>query len=317
MPFSKVKIIVNPNADLGRAWRSASKLHPLVESYGGADWCGTVYPTHASELAQQAGERGYELIIAVGGDGTVHEIVNGLMKLPRAQRPRLAVVPYGTGNDFAYAIGMDKRPEQALHQIFNGSPRPIDIGKVTDEEGRSEYFDNACGIGFDALVTMRTQNFPFLQGYPVFLAAVMQTILFNNKAANFKISTDCETIEERFLMIVTANGPREGGGFKVSPAARPDDSIFNYSSIPQVSRLRMLQILPEVIHGTQARCPEIRMGQFTWMDLEADNPIFIHVDGEAFCGLDTQNRKARIELLHDELEVIWPGPTQDGMHKSL
>ena len=88
MPRHKIKLIINPNADLGRAWRVAADLRPLVDQLGGADWTGTVYPTHAIELARQAGEEGYELIIAAGGDGTAHEVINGLMQLPAERRPR-------------------------------------------------------------------------------------------------------------------------------------------------------------------------------------------------------------------------------------
>jgi diacylglycerol kinase (ATP) len=81
MPQHKVKLIVNPNADMGQAWRNAADLRPVVEEFGGADWTGTVYPTHAIELARQAAEEGYELIISAGGDGTAHEVINGLMQV--------------------------------------------------------------------------------------------------------------------------------------------------------------------------------------------------------------------------------------------
>ena len=106
----KTKLIVNPNADLGRAWKTASDLRPIIEEFGGADWSGTVYPTHATELARQAGEAGYDLVVSVGGDGTAHEIVNGLMQVPAEKRPRLGVVPLGSGNDFAHAVGMPRQP---------------------------------------------------------------------------------------------------------------------------------------------------------------------------------------------------------------
>ena len=89
MPNRKVKLILNPNADLGRAWHKAADLRPVIEEFGGADWSGTVYPTHAVELARQAAEDGYELIIAAGGDGTVHEVVNGIMQVAASKRPKL------------------------------------------------------------------------------------------------------------------------------------------------------------------------------------------------------------------------------------
>lgn len=121
MPQNKTKLILNPNADMGRAWQMAADLRPIVEQYGGADWAGTVYPTHAIELAKQAAGEGYELVIAAGGDGTVHEIVNGLMQIPQEKRPRLGVVPLGSGNDFAHAVGAPESAHDAMKQALPGN----------------------------------------------------------------------------------------------------------------------------------------------------------------------------------------------------
>ena len=94
--MARTKFIMNPNADMGNAWRQALDLRPIAEEHGGADWAGTVYPTHATELARQAGLDGYDLVVAVGGDGTVHEVINGIMSLPAEKRPRLGVVHAST-----------------------------------------------------------------------------------------------------------------------------------------------------------------------------------------------------------------------------
>src|SRR5512143_180711 len=110
----KVKLILNPMADMGNAWKTANDLRPMIAEYGNADWSGTVYPTHATELTRLAGEQGYDMVIAMGGDGTVHEVVNGLMQLPEARRPILGVVPVGSGNDFAHGIGVPRQSERAL-----------------------------------------------------------------------------------------------------------------------------------------------------------------------------------------------------------
>ena len=91
----KTKIILNPMADMRNAWRVANDLRPIIAQHGNADWSGTVYPTHAVELAKQAGEQGYEMVVAIGGDGTVHEVINGIMQLPEGKRPVLGVVPLG------------------------------------------------------------------------------------------------------------------------------------------------------------------------------------------------------------------------------
>src|SRR5437867_9935576 len=89
----KVKIILNPMADMGNAWRVARDLRSITEQHGDVDWSGTVYPGHAIELAKQAGEQSYDMVVAMGGDGTVHEVINGLMKVPEEKRPIFGVVP--------------------------------------------------------------------------------------------------------------------------------------------------------------------------------------------------------------------------------
>jgi diacylglycerol kinase family enzyme len=90
------------------------------------------------------------MVVAVGGDGTVHEVINGLMQLPAEKRPRLGVVPLGSGNDFAHALGVPLQAQNALRQVFLGQPRRIDVGRLQDNLGRVEYFDNTVGLGFDA-----------------------------------------------------------------------------------------------------------------------------------------------------------------------
>lgn len=296
MKKHKIKLIVNPRADLGRAWQRAADLRPLIDEFGGADWSGTVYPTHAIELAQQASIEGYELVISVGGDGTVHEVINGLMQVPIEKRPKLGVVPLGSGNDFAYAIGMERQPDIALRQIFNGKEYKIDVGKLQDNQGRVEYWDNAVGIGFDATVTIRSRKFTYLRGFLIYLMAVMQTIILNHDAPRLEITSDDQTIDDNFLMFVLCNGSREGGGFLVAPDAKPDDGIFHYAAVKHVSRLMMLRLVPEVMKGTHGRFPQVAMGEFKRFQINADRPLVIHMDGEIFAGFGMDIHKLLVEI---------------------
>jgi diacylglycerol kinase (ATP) len=304
MSKPRVKLIVNPNADLGRAWRIAADLRPIVEEFGGADWSGTVYPTHAIELARQAGEAGYNLVVAVGGDGTVHEVVNGLMQIPSEVRPRLGVVPLGSGNDFAHALGAAKAAHEALRQVFIGQPRRIDIGRLVDGRGRVEYFDNTVGIGFDATVTIRSRKFAYTRGFLIYFLAVLQTILLNHEAIKMTVKSDQETWDEEMLMLTLCNGPREGGGFAVAPEARIDDALLQYAAVRKVSRPMMLRLLPEVMNGTHARFPQVRMGAFQRMEIQTDRPVVVHIDGEIFAGFGTDTRRLEIELQAGALEVM-------------
>ncbi len=300
----RVKIIVNPNADLGRAWHGAADLRPLVDTFGGADWAGTVYPTHAIELARQAAESGYELVIAAGGDGTVHEVVNGLMRVPADKRPRLGVAPLGSGNDFSYTIGMDRRPENAIRQIFTGQPKKVDVGRYWDSLGREEYFTNTIGIGFDTTVTIRSRRITLFRGFMIYLVAVLQTILFNHDAPRMHVVTDHEKWEKDILMLVLCNGGREGGGFQVCPQANPTDGILHYAAIERVSRLMMLRLVPEVMNGTHGRFKPVKMEQFKKIDIQSDRPLYIHTDGEIFAGWGMDVRQLGAEILPGEITVM-------------
>jgi YegS/Rv2252/BmrU family lipid kinase len=304
MPKHKVKLIINPNADLGRAWRWASDLRPVAEEFGGADWTGTVYPTHATELARQAAEEGYELVVAVGGDGTAHEVINGLMQVPPERRPRLGIVPMGSGNDFAHSINMDKRPAFAMRQVFTGQPRPIDIGRLEDNLGRIEYWDNTLGIGFDATVTIRSRNFPYLRGFMIYLIAVLQTIILNHDAARLQVTSDQEKWDEEMLMLVLCNGGREGGGFHIAPAASNTDGIIDYVGVRRVSRPMMLRLLPEFMKGTHQHFRQVRLGSLQRLELQSDRPLMIHTDGEIFAGFGVDVRHLSVEIIPQAIRIM-------------
>ena len=304
MPPHSIRLIVNPNADLGRAWRSAADLRPVIEEFGGADWAGTVYPTHATELARQAAEEGYKLVIAAGGDGTAHEVINGLMQVPAERRPQFGVVPLGSGNDFAHMAGMDTRPAYALRQILTGKPRRIDLGLVQLDYGRRVYFDNTIGIGFDATVTIRSHQLTFVRGFMMYLTAVLQTILLNHDSPRMHITTEAESWDEPMLMMTVCNGPREGGGFLVAPEARPDDGILHYAGIRKISRLMMLRLIPEVMGGTHGRFKQVRMGRLQRMELQADRRLTIHADGEILAGFDMDVRGLSLEIAPAAIELV-------------
>lgn len=299
-----VKLIVNPNADLGRAWKGAAYLRPIIDELGGADWTGTVYPTHATELAIQAADSGYETVIAAGGDGTVHEVVNGLMQVPIGIRPRLGVIPLGSGNDFSHLAGISKDPVQAARQALTGVPHRVDIGVMSDARGRTEYWDNTIGIGFDTTVTIRSRRIPVVRGFLIYLIAVMQTIILNHEAPRLKITTDLESFQKEILMLVLCNGRREGGGFMVAPKAHPDDGKFDYIYIEKISRLMMLRLLPEVMKGTHERFKPVTMGEFHTAIVESDRPMYIHADGEIFAGFGVDVRQLSAEIIPGAVEVL-------------
>jgi len=275
----------------------------VVEEFGGADWTGTVYPTHAIELARQAAEDGYELVISVGGDGTTHEVINGIMQVPEDRRPRLGIVPVGTGNDFASNVGMQTEPAKAMRQVFTGEPKFIDIALI-ETGSRREFWDNTLGIGFDAKATIHSRNVPVLSGFLVYLWAVVQTIMLNHEPALISFESDQETWQEENLLIVLCNGPREGGGFHVAPEAKVDDGWLDYAAIRNVSRPMMFRLIPEVMKGTHGRFPQVRVNKFRELKITSDRPLVIHTDGEIFAGFGTDVRELAVKILPAALEVI-------------
>lgn len=299
-----VKLIFNPHADRGRAWDLASSLQSIIEHHGGVSWSATEYPTHAMHIAEQAARAGYDVVAALGGDGTVHEIVNGLMQVPAEQRPALAAVPIGSGNDFCSNVGITSDLEESMARVFSGEEKWIDLGKVTDDAGRTDYFDNTLGIGFDASVTIHSYKITRLQGFTMYLWAVIQTILRNHSAPHMHVHTDEESFEEDILMMVVCNGPREGGGFYVAPEAVMDDGWFHYALIRHVSRAMMFRLIPEVMNGTHGRFKPVRMGRLRKLELRSEEPFTVHYDGEVFAGFTSNVRELTVEVLPGALKVI-------------
>lgn len=302
----KVKLILNPMADLGRAWKTANDLRPIAQEFKGElSWSGTVYPTHAIELAKQAAQEGCDLVIAMGGDGTVHEVMNGLMQVPEDKRPIMGIVPIGSGNDFAYAMGITQKSAHALaHALKAENIRPVDIGLMTDEQGRKEYFDNTLGIGFDAVVTIRSHKLPIVKGFLMYLTAVIQTIILNHNPAKVVIETGSEKIEDSVLMVTLCNGPREGGGFMLSPNSQNNDGKMEYVIVNKVSRAMMFRLVPEFMQGTHMRFKQIRMGEFKKLTLASDIPLYIHADGEIFTSFGSNLRRVSFEILPKALRVV-------------
>ena len=302
----KVKLILNPMADMGRAWKVANDLRPIAQEFqGDLSWSGTVYPTHAVELAKQAAEEGCDLVIAMGGDGTAHEVVNGLMQVAEAKRPVMGIVPLGSGNDFAHAVGVPKKPDHALaHALKAENISTIDLGLMTDEHGRREYFDNTLGAGFDAVVTIRSHKLPIVKGFLMYLTAVIQTILLNHDPARVQFQTEQETWEDSVLMTTLCNGGREGGGFLISPDSKIDDGLLQFLNVKKVSRAMMFRLVPEFMKGTHLRFKEAHLGNFKTLQMTSDRPLYIHADGEILTSFGSNLRKITVEVLPGALRVV-------------
>jgi diacylglycerol kinase (ATP) len=303
--MNKIRMIYNPEADRGRSYQVAGDLHQLSNEWGGADWVGTDYPGHANELSVAAAQAGYETVVALGGDGTVHEVVNGLMQVEESRRPRLGVVPLGSGNDFSAGIGVPRDPTAAVRRIFQGgSVKSVDIGRVKDASGRIEYWCNVLGIGFDAAINIQSRNIPWLHGFWMYLAAILRTIILKYDRPLLDIDLDGKKISGRYLMLTIGNGAREGGGFRFAPDAKMDDGWLDYMLIDSISRLKMLRLLPEVMQGTHGRFPVVKLGRFQHLTLHADMALPIQTDGEMFGPYAADIREVEVQIMPMALKAI-------------
>ncbi len=302
--MARTKFIMNPNADMGNAWRQALDLRPIAEEHGGADWAGTVYPTHATELARQAGLDGYDLVVAVGGDGTVHEVINGIMSLPAEKRPRLGIVPMGSGNDFSHAAGIDEKPEVALVHALTGKPRKIDIGLIEDEHGRKEYWDNSVNVGFGGSVNIYSHSLPVVRGFLMYLLAVLGVMIRRYDVLPMKIKSDSKEWQEDLMMLAVCNGPREGGGFQTAPGALIDDGVLNYTAVRKVSRPMMFRLIPEFMSGKQGNFEQVLMGKVKEIEIDCKEPLTLHIDGETWAGFNSNVHHLKISVIPDALEIM-------------
>ena len=300
---TKIKLILNPTSNHGRSVREAADLRLLMANRD-VDWSGTEYPGHAIQLAHQAGQQGYDLVIALGGDGTVHEVINGLMQSPQETRPSFGIVPLGSGNDFAHILGLPADPGEALLSALNGQPHTLDVGSLCDENGRLEYFNNTMGMGFDSLVNLYTRKITAIHGFLMYFVALMMTIFRNFDTIDLHVETDQETWDQRSLMLALGNGPREGGGFIITPDAVLDDGILNYVTIKKISRLMMLRLVPEVMRGTHGRFKQVKMGTCRRMTVASKQPLYIHCDGEIYAGFGTDVHKLTIQILPNSIRFL-------------
>ena len=170
----RILVIINPSACRGRGVRAWSRVRDTVASRGLTfTEAITERRMHAWEIARDAASKEYTLIVVVGGDGTVNEAINGLMQIPQSTRPALAVLPAGTGNDFARAIGTPRRAELAVQALVNGTRKRVDVGQVNDR-----YFGGISGVGFDAEAARQANEWPrWVGGTALYVAAILKTLV--------------------------------------------------------------------------------------------------------------------------------------------
>lgn len=299
----RVKVIINSRSGKGRTREQSDMINTLGRRYGELDIFPTERPRHAVELAAKAADEGYDLVVAAGGDGTVHEVVNGLVGGDRATLP-LGIIPIGSGNDTAFGLGIHEEPEEAVQRIFTGTPRTLDMAKITDDRGKSELFLNNMGIGFDAIIVMRTETITRLHGFPMYMMAVLQTILFYYHTPYLEITFDDVAVNQRSLFLYGGLGPRGGGGFLMTPDATWDDGLIDTCLVNPVGRLTMLNMLTRVMKGTHITSPHVTMRRNHRITVKSSSPMPIHLDGEMFAYSRDNVRQVSVDSLPAAIQVM-------------
>ncbi len=231
-------------------------------------------PGHGTELARQAARDGAPCVVVVGGDGTVHEVANGLL---RAEVDvTLGVVPIGSGNDFAKLVGVYRHSlVRAVRQLVTAEIRRFDVGKALEE-----YFVNSMGFGFGPAVVRIRNGMPWLKGFLSYLVPALRGFitfrppLFDVRSAEFA--------ERGYMMMVeVCNGTTAGGNYKFAPDADPTDGLLDACLVRKVSLPRFLTAVPRVMRGTHTRMREVALFRTRELTIcSPEVPLLLHLDGE-------------------------------------
>lgn len=270
------KFIVNPVAGGGKA----RSLVPKIKEYfqlAGVDYefYETTGPRDAIAAAADGAEKGFDIVVAVGGDGTVNEVLNGIVGTNAA----LAVIHGGKGNDFATAVNMPCDLEAACGALIKAAVRPIDLGKVMDR-----YFINSVGVGFDAAVAERVNRGvkPF-KGVAAYIYAVFEMLL-SYETIEMEIDLGEGPFKSEPTLVAVGIGQAYGGGMRIVPDAVQDDGLFDVCIFDRMNRLAMLYHFPKVFKGKLKDLKEATMVRTDEVKLTLSEPRPMHLEGEILSG---------------------------------
>lgn len=296
--------ILNPQADRGRTGQLADELQEQLRGRLDISLLKTTRRGEATELAAQAASDGCDAVVAIGGDGTVHEVANGLMAA--AARPPLAIVPAGSGNDVAFALGITKDRVQTLRILESGAPRAIDIGRGQTAGGRSAYCVNNIGLLLEGEINLASHQVTWPRGSGLYVRAMLQSLLRRLPTADLELTVDGTRLSRRAMMFSMANGPRSGGKFRLAEDATIDDGYFDYVLGAPVSRMRLLWKAALAMRGAPLRGSWIEHGRFKTLTLKSNAPLVGHVDGEPWLRPGEGEHELFVEVLPRALEVLCP-----------
>jgi diacylglycerol kinase (ATP) len=300
-----VVFVVNPASGNGAAGKTWERTRELAAARGlDGDALITEAPGHDVELARGAAESGARLVVAVGGDGTINEIVNGLLAAGTSE-VELAVVPRGTGDDFARTFGIPTDVESAVAVAANGQARPVDVGRATyavDEGTAERYFANFAGAGISGAIARRGARTSRRLGAKAAYMWATVAVFLRWSSVPMRIELDGEIREGPMFEVVVSNGIYAAGGMKIAPEARPDDGQFDAVLIGDVSKADFVTTFPKIYRGRHTSHPKIDVVRASTIAVDASQPLPVVLDGE-----QPGTTPARFEIVPGALKLRAPG----------
>jgi diacylglycerol kinase family enzyme len=301
MAGAELCVIFNPASGRGRSARRVEQLRQALTTQ--AEFWPTNGPGHAEALAEKAVRAGFTQVGAAGGDGTVHEVANGLL---RAEQPgvALAVFPVGSANDYAHSLRLD-RDWWTRSQALTGR-RTVDVGVVRAPDGRQRYFINGLGLGFNCAVTIEARGLPWLQGVPLYLIALLRALRRRYVSPVTTVTLDETTRQGPTLAFTVAIGRREGN-FVLAPDAQVDDGLFDYLLVGPLSRWRLIRYIPGMITGhLPTDDPLVATGRCQSVEVASETPLTAHADGEFICLPEDKVHRLEVRILPGALTLVAP-----------
>ena len=304
MSLSYAKVIVNPAAGAGRTGRLWPQIMGLFEGHGlRFEHELTEAPGHAIELAKSAIKKGFEMVVSVGGDGTINEVVNGLYGTGSIREATLGIISTGTGSDYIRTIGLPRQYENACRCLVEKRRQTVDLGIVEyTENGRKveRIFVNFAGMGFDAEVVRRTtQKYKVTGSMLSYLLAILTTFMsYRNR--DISLIIDGEAVDKRICTVLMNNGKYGGGGMFAAPNASVEDGFLDVVIIGDVSKPDLLRSLPRIYRGTHLTHPKVTMKKAKEVEVQSSGGrVQLQADGELLGELPS-----RFRVLPAALKVV-------------
>jgi len=283
-PAEPTVFLVNPASDNGATGKRWPELANRAAALGlTGDTLFSERPGHMIELADRAARDGAGLLVAVGGDGTLNEVANGVLRAGGAGE--IATLPFGSGMDFVRTLGIPTPFDDAVRVAVSGTARAVDVGRVTyrawsGEEGE-RYFVNVGSAGMSAAVAERANAMSKAFGARLTFYSALVAVFLRWKNTHVDIALDDGMRRSgRMHNVIVANGVWQGGGMKIAPDALPDDGLFDVLTIGDITKLDFTRTSPKIYKGTHVHHPKVEVLRSRTLSIDAAEPLPIELDGE-------------------------------------